>query len=138
MSRWVYLLGVGMALVALAFLVTEQLTTPPPGVTVANCERIRVGMTFEQVKALFGEPPYWDCDLASDPWLTRWGKPDIRRGQWRWDRTWRNGRLMVFVMFNTEDRVSVAHWFPEDGRSIGSTNHPKPSPFQRLRSWLDW
>src|SRR5262245_4174386 len=57
MSKQVYLLGVGVALVALAFAVTHQLLTPPPGVTEANVTRLRPGMTLNQVEAILGDRP---------------------------------------------------------------------------------
>ena len=55
MSRRVYLLGLGLALVALAFVVTDALLWEP-GVTEANVKRIRPGMTLEQVERLLGGP----------------------------------------------------------------------------------
>jgi hypothetical protein len=39
----VYLLGVGLALVALAFAVTHERLGPCPGVTKAHVERIKPG-----------------------------------------------------------------------------------------------
>ena len=53
MSRRVYLLGVGLALVALAFVLTDALLWRH-GVTEANIRRIRPGMTPTEVKRLFG------------------------------------------------------------------------------------
>ena len=52
MSRQVYLLGVGMLLVAGALLLTDWAVRPPPapGVTEANVRRIREGMTLEQLR----------------------------------------------------------------------------------------
>jgi hypothetical protein len=45
MSRGVFLLGVGVALVALGLAVTDWALSLLPGVTEANTRRIRVGMT---------------------------------------------------------------------------------------------
>jgi hypothetical protein len=55
MSRWVYLLGVGLALVALALAVTDAAMGPEPGVTEANLARVR-GLTLAEVEALMGVP----------------------------------------------------------------------------------
>jgi hypothetical protein len=56
MSRRVYLLGVGLALVALALAVTDWALSLRYGVTEANYRRIRPGMTLEQVEAILGPP----------------------------------------------------------------------------------
>jgi hypothetical protein len=53
MSRRVYLLGVGLAL---ALAVTNWALSLQPGVTEANCRRIRPGMTLAEVETLLGEP----------------------------------------------------------------------------------
>src|SRR5437870_10676097 len=53
MSRRVYLLGVGLALVALAFILTDALLWQP-GVIDANVRRIRQGMKLEDVEAILG------------------------------------------------------------------------------------
>src|SRR5262245_59468492 len=56
MSKRVFLLGVGMLLVGVAFVVTDAALGPRPGATEANVRRIRRGMTLEQVEAIFGKP----------------------------------------------------------------------------------
>src|SRR5215470_17396217 len=56
MSRRVYLLGVGLALVALALAVADWALSLQPGVTEANVRRIRQGMTVPEVEALLGGP----------------------------------------------------------------------------------
>jgi hypothetical protein len=59
MSRQVYLLGVGLALVALAFTVTAAALGPRPGATEANVRRIRNGMIREEVEAILGGKGSW-------------------------------------------------------------------------------
>jgi hypothetical protein len=50
--------GVALAVVALAFGGTARLLGPePPGVTEANVERIREGMTVDEVEAILGNWP---------------------------------------------------------------------------------
>jgi hypothetical protein len=56
MPRGVYLLGVGLALVALALALTDWALCPRPGVTAENVQRIRLGMTVHQVELLLGRP----------------------------------------------------------------------------------
>src|SRR5262245_32083334 len=56
MPRRVYLLGVGLALVALALAITDAVMGPSPGVTEANVRRIRVGMGMKEVAARLGGP----------------------------------------------------------------------------------
>ncbi len=54
MPRWVFLLGVGMLLVALAFMATYAVLGPAPGVTEANVRRIRRGMPLAEVESILG------------------------------------------------------------------------------------
>src|SRR5262249_13549920 len=54
MPRLVYLLGVGIGLVAVAFALTCQILGPAPGVTEANAKRIQKGMALPEVEALLG------------------------------------------------------------------------------------
>ena len=55
MPRLVYLAGVGLVLVALAFVVTDAtLIRPQPGATEANVRRVRPGMTIREVEAIVG------------------------------------------------------------------------------------
>jgi hypothetical protein len=66
MSRQVFLLGVGLCLIALAFAVTDHLLTLQPGVTEANVKRIRKGMSEEEVQAILGRAPDpFDDELAN-------------------------------------------------------------------------
>ncbi len=61
MSRITYLLGVGIALVALAFTVTDNMLGSPAGVTAATAERIKPGMTLSEVQAVLGGPPSYQA-----------------------------------------------------------------------------
>ncbi|MCI0455854.1 MAG: outer membrane protein assembly factor BamE [Gemmataceae bacterium] len=57
MKRDVYLLGIGIALVACAFVLTDHLLRPRPAITQASWERIRPGMSLRQVEDILGAPP---------------------------------------------------------------------------------
>ena len=54
MPRRVYLLGVGLALVALALAFTDWALSFQPGVTEANVKRIKPGMTMREVEGILG------------------------------------------------------------------------------------
>jgi hypothetical protein len=56
MPRRVYLLGVGLVLVALALAFTDWALSLRPGATEANLKRIQPGMTLEQAEAFLGGP----------------------------------------------------------------------------------
>ena len=111
MSRRVYLLGVGLALVALALAVTDWALSLQPGVTEANVKRIREGMTLAEVERLFGRSPDrrigGDCPRESCQWYTPAGDAVVEL---------HNGR------------VRSVEWFE---------GHP-PSPLTRLRAWMGW
>jgi hypothetical protein len=57
MSRRVFLLGIGIALVALALAFTDWALSLRPGVTEANVKRIRPGMTLKEVESILGGLP---------------------------------------------------------------------------------
>jgi hypothetical protein len=54
MPRSVFLLGIGLCLIALALITTDWLLGLQPGVTEANVKRIRKGMGEEEVGANLG------------------------------------------------------------------------------------
>lgn len=54
MPRWVFSLGVGLLLMAVAFVVTCAVLGPSPGVTEANVKRINPGMTLTEVEGILG------------------------------------------------------------------------------------
>jgi hypothetical protein len=70
MSKRVFLLGLGLTLVALALAVTDWLLTPPPtpGVTEANVKRLRLGMTLEEVESMLGRLPAWSFGHSGFGW----------------------------------------------------------------------
>jgi hypothetical protein len=115
MSRRVYLLGVGLALVALALAFTDWALSLQPGVTEANIKRLRKGMTLGEVEAVLGgpgEPLNEDED----------GHP---LGPW----VWRGPDAHVMVIINS-GRLSQILWSqPEQAR---------PGFLARLRAWLGW
>jgi hypothetical protein len=123
MSRRVYLLGVGLALVALAFIVTDTLLWRP-GVTEANVRRIRAGMTVTEVAARLGGPgaPIWDgAAVVSSP-----ATPPSPPTGYLWCSD--AGALLVWA--DEDGRVQRASWMP--------SRHASPGLLERLRAWLGW
>jgi hypothetical protein len=70
MARQTYFLGLGLALVALAFVITDEFVTSTPGCTERNVKRIRRGMTVGEVEALLGVPPDTFTTLSDKGILT--------------------------------------------------------------------
>jgi hypothetical protein len=119
MRRWVYLLGVGLALVALGFVLTDALLWRP-GITEANVRLIREGMTLAEVEAITGRP----ADFRCPP--TKSGRP-IGYGEWDGE-----GGTIV-VDFDEDGCALYARWRVARG-GVGS----RPAFLARLRAWLGW
>jgi hypothetical protein len=112
----VYLLGVGLALVAGALVGTERVLGLRPGITKANVRRIQPGMTYAQVKRLLGRR---GCHTGAS--CTTHGV--------RWYYAWAGSDVDVEVAFSDEGIVLSTFIEP----------HPTPvSPLARLRAWLGW
>lgn len=125
MPRLVYLSGVGLALVALAFVLTHWSLGSWPGVTEANAKRIREGMTLEEVKAILGPHPDDDNPLTM---------PVLRRARHLGagkllGLTWKGPSGDVVVWVSNDNRVDSAEWL---------SRSPESSPPTRLRAWLGW
>jgi hypothetical protein len=118
MSRRVYLLGVGMALVALGLAFTDWALSLQPGVTKANVERIKPGMTLAEAEYLLGGPPrmawYMGRSVRRPPFIGGW------RGE--------SGNALVWV----DDSATVERVEWNRGRGA------KPGLLARLRAWLGW
>ena len=115
MSRQVYLLGVGLALLAGAFLLADDLLWGPP-VTEADARRIRPGMTLRKVEAILGRP----ADVTEQG-----AEAGIVARFWYHVPTG-----VVMVRFGPDLRVTRGGCL-----YIAS---PRPSLLARLRVWLGW
>src|SRR5262245_15748198 len=119
MPRMVYLLGVGILLVSVAFLLTDAMVPrPSAGVSEAAVRRVKAGMTLKEVEAILGGP----------------GRPlPIMEGSnrpitaYRWDGA--NGVAVVIFDLTTDPPEEVA-------RSAIFEQVPEPGPLPRLRAWL--
>jgi hypothetical protein len=151
MSRQVYLLGVGVVLVAGALLLTDALLWES-AVTEANVQRIRPGMTLEEVEGILGPYPLPD----KGPWGTRAevaeavrslspsddAKRAVRREAFSIGRLdggkpeyiplfWKGKDGTAVVVFRAGGRAGGAGWLWE-------SRPPVRSPLARLRAWLGW
>jgi hypothetical protein len=118
MPRRVYLLGVGLALVALALAVTDWALSLRPGVTEANVRRIQTGMTRQQAEPFLGRPPDHTYRLWARgiPWEPAVGC------------LWVGDAVSVQVGIRA-DRVVRVDW-EHGGQSRDLLD--------RLRAWLGW
>jgi hypothetical protein len=127
MSRRTFLLGFGIAVVALAFAVTAAVLGPAPGVTEANARRIRPGMKLREVEAILGARGLGMTDgtastlFRPEPYL--WAGPQAR----------------VLVVF-TYGEPAEADWHEPRVAANGVTFNRTGSLnlLSRLRSWLGW
>jgi hypothetical protein len=141
MSRRVFLLGVGLAAVALAFVVTDSVIGRAPGVTETNARRLRAGMSLEEIEAILGD---------FSPWQTYAGEVDrvklkelcdpapcveVPRNQIAATKEGEKGSVVVYL--STVGRLQKAEWLPSGG-AIRFRKAGPPSFLARLRSWVGW
>jgi hypothetical protein len=105
------LLPAAVALAVIAGAVIAWPRLPRPGVTRANYERIRGGMTRAEVEGIFGGP----------------GEPSSS-DQADGNRLWRGPGLAVLVWFDEQGRVidKVAREAAEDGPEPSGGGAPAP------------
>jgi hypothetical protein len=127
MSRRVYLLGVGLALLALGLAFTDWALSLQPGVTEANARRIRAGMTLAEVEAILG-------GRYSELILGRPCRVAAASGHTlpptSWTACWDSDSGVAFVNFDRGDQVKGVVFMPSEADG--------PPPFSRLRAWLGW
>jgi hypothetical protein len=134
MRRRRLLLGAGL-LAVLAFagvLLAPRLLAPEPGVTAENFQRIRKGMTLEEVEAILGQPGSWGNQPPS-----RFGADD---GPVR--KVWSNRRDTVIILA-VPIQVGDGRRRVWSGTLLNIHDHTSaeltdPDWFGRLRDWLGW
>jgi outer membrane protein assembly factor BamE (lipoprotein component of BamABCDE complex) len=95
MGKRLFLLGVAIVAVALAFTVTDSLlVTLTAGVTEANVRRIRVGMSKPQVDRILGRPQAYESLPRS-----------------RQKGLWVSGSAEVEVIFDGDGNVRSAYFY---------------------------
>jgi hypothetical protein len=126
MSRQVFLMGLGLTLVALALVLTDTLIAPAPGLTPQNVRRLRRGMTEVEVEALFGRDADRHLGHGECAFVAAWqatGRPAECK-------LWRAERGGVYVGFGDDGRVT--------GHLVYGDLTEVPGPLDRLRAWLGW
>jgi hypothetical protein len=124
MSKRVYLLGVGIALLGIALAFTDWVLSLQPGVTERNIKRIRVGMIAAEVDSILGprvtEPAFIlrICGRAMGDGMDVTGDT----------RAWEGVCGTAVVRFGDDGRVRDFRFFP----------FQRTKPLARLRSWLGW
>jgi hypothetical protein len=124
MPRLTYFAGLALLAVAGAFLLTDRLLTPPPGVTEANVKRIREGMRLAEVEAILG------------PRTKTWQA----QGEWAISGTLDDGVVVCFEAGRVS-RVGISSVRgPSCWHAPSAYRFPRatPRPLDRLRAWLGW
>ena len=120
MSKRVFFCGVALVLVAVAFLLTDQLLWEP-GVTAANVRQLRPGMTMQEVEGILGGLPLYPENEFNLP-------PAYSPGFGLSFRLWRGKGGTAIVYVNERNQVVWAEFAP--GRQAGD--------LARIRAWLGW
>jgi hypothetical protein len=138
MNKDVFLLGIGLAVVALAFAVTDRaLRTPRDVWRWESAQRIREGMTRADMVRALGPPGNsrkWPLDrhrealhlieVSSTMLLHVHSKMAVET--WEFD----GGTLVVGFLGGVNGPVTWAQLVPDP---------PNPAPaFEHLRAWLGW
>jgi hypothetical protein len=130
LKRWPVLLAL---LVVLGGLAVGLICLPYRNrVTLANCERIKRGMTEAEVRAILGKP--WD-DSWLDPDPPEYGIGLQKNDAWlKYSRQWVGDDCEIIVIFDDEDRVvvSVPHNIDRPHSSLPAR------VYRRLRKRLGW
>jgi hypothetical protein len=132
MSKGRLLLGVGaLAVLVGAAGLVALLTPPTPGVTSANFNRLKDGMTQQQVEVIFGKPGHFECCVTMRYWMSWEGESYVAV----LDFFGEDGRG-ILTAGTLQDRSSgrtdaellpVSPWAPEEQGLLS-----------KLRRWLGW
>jgi hypothetical protein len=118
MSRRVYLLGVGIVLVAGALALTDAALKPAPGVMETAASRIKKGMTRGEVHGLLGRPNWTVGPFFGGSGVEHSGPCDF----------WYADEGTALVSFDRARRAVLFSFAPS----------LRPGPLARLRAWLGW
>jgi hypothetical protein len=116
MSGRLYLLGAGLALVALGLAFTDWALSLQPGVTAPNARRIRPGMSLSEVEKILGRPA--DFEMTSPHGH---GRRIVMYALWEAP----TGNVRVHLDENA--RVELVEFTTQDETFL-----------DRLRAWLGW
>jgi hypothetical protein len=132
MSQRRFLWGCAITTLVVATGVVLWWPAPPsPGVTVANCERIQLGMTLGEVKALLGRRcQYLGFSEGGPVCVERLGGEvgDIALPAEHY--CWWGKDVVVMVHIGEHGQVVYARFHDSSGSERDS--------YQRIRAWLGW
>jgi hypothetical protein len=129
MKRWLYSLAGAACLLALGWWILNLVLDRIPGVTEANCWRIREGMTENEVEALLGGPPSWRNTWTGVRGSFKCGLAEQQSTKPQAYAMWKGERLQIHVMYE-EGRVT--EW------ALSGRDSPTPNPRDSLRAWIGW
>jgi hypothetical protein len=110
MSRFVFMLGAALCILAIAFLLTLHLVIPP-FVCLEHARQIRLGMTRHQVQAVFGRPA--DDTMLLLDWMHG------LQGSWQ---KWRDRTGVALIHFRcSENEEETVRWVKYIHRSTAET-----------------
>jgi hypothetical protein len=120
-----------LALLALTGLAVLRRLPPRPGITRANYERLREGMTVQQVEGILGGSPgnySRFSDKEAGLWALDFEDPELSRQYFRGREVW------------VGDELAVAVWFNDGGlvRRKAAFDIVEPTFLERLRRLLPW
>jgi hypothetical protein len=129
--------GITACVLLLAFGLTKRLLGPAPGITQENSQRVRAGMTYQEVEAIFGGPPQKATDVFPPRGMFRGnpvpqlaGKDGVALLDWAGE----HGRACVVIQNGRVENVLWTGW-DEEGRWTDALL-PQPSLLDRVRSFL--
>src|SRR5262245_34961502 len=108
MPRLTYVAGVALLARAGAFLLTDALLGPRPGVSRWNARRIQPGMTVKEVEARFGGPGATGLPIS-------WIPSGLPSGAHLSQAVWHGPPLTVRVWFDRSGRLRLIERGPRAG-----------------------
>ncbi len=130
--------AIAACVVLLAFGLTKWLLGPPPGISRENSHRVKKGMTYAELEALFAGPPQGRTDVLPQR-LRRNPTPEAAVGQ-GWvilDWAGEHGRATVFLRDGRVRSAAWHDWGPDEVRWGNAVlPQPEPGPLKRLRRLL--
>ncbi|MCI0639032.1 MAG: outer membrane protein assembly factor BamE [Gemmataceae bacterium] len=115
-------LGIGAMVLAMAGYVAVRLLFYPCPITPENHQKIQPGMTLQQVGALLGRPADGKFNVVVP--ITDGTSSTIWFAEWT--RTWTGEAAVISVMVDDNGVIALTNFTPL----------PRPSLWQRIRSWI--
>jgi hypothetical protein len=133
MSKRVFVLSVGLVLLASGLAFTDWALSLRPGVTEANVRRIRLGMMLEEVEVILGGSAHRTMRYSGPvPWA-----PKCRAFL-----IWGGEKGAALIRLDAEHCVTEARFAGGPEGEVWCSTLPKtpakPGLLVHLRAWLGW